>query len=259
MHDTLTTTLKLGHLLKLNKVEQSLELAEINAKLESLSAKQRVEWAIENLDGTHVVSSSFGIQAAVMLHLTSQVKSDIPVILTDTGYLFPETYRFIDELTSKLQLNLKVFRAKESPAWQEALYGKLWEQGVSGIEKYNKINKVEPMRRALNELDAQVWFSGLRREQSSSRANLPILSIQNGVFKFLPIADWTNKEVHYYLEQNGLSYHPLWEEGYLSLGDTHTTKKWEPGMSEEETRFFGLKRECGLHEDDHLQVDGSGI
>lgn len=253
-------TFKLDELLHLNKVEQSLRLAEINAELEKLSAQERVRWALENLDGEFAVSSSFGIQAAVMLHLVTQEKSDIPVILTDTGYLFPETYRFIDELTQQLNLNLKVFRADQSPNWQEALYGKLWEQGVEGIEKYNRINKVEPMRRALKELNVSTWFSGLRREQASSRNSLPILAIQNGVFKFLPIIDWSNKQIHQYLEKHGLTYHPLWDEGYLSVGDTHTTRKWEPGMTEEETRFFGLKRECGLHEDDpDIQKDGSGI
>ena len=165
-----------------------------------------------------------------------------------TGYLFPETYRFIDELTDKLKLNLKVYRATESAAWQEARYGKLWEQGVEGIEKYNDINKVEPMNRALKELNVQTWFAGLRREQSGSRANLPVLAIQRGVFKVLPIIDWDNRTIYQYLQKHGLKYHPLWDEGYLSVGDTHTTRKWEPGMAEEETRFFGLKRECGLHE-----------
>ena len=258
MLDSVATKPQLSELLTLTKTEQTLRLAEINMQLEQLTAEQRVAWALDNLEGQHVVSSSFGIQAAVMLHLVSNVKADIPVILTDTGYLFPQTYRFIDELTAKLGLNLKIYRSEQSPAWQEARYGKLWEQGIEGIEKYNKLNKVEPMRRALIELNVGTWFSGLRREQSKSRQNLPVLSIQNGVFKFLPVIDWTNKDVHYYLEQNGLSYHPLWEEGYLSVGDTHTTKKWEPGMSEEETRFFGLKRECGLHEDDGEQY-GSGI
>lgn len=258
MLNTLDKGLELKTLLTLNKAEQSLQLAEINEKLEAMTAQQRVAWALENLEGQHVVSSSFGIQAAVMLHLVTSVKADVPIILTDTGYLFPETYRFIDELTEKLNLNLKIYRSEQSAAWQEARYGKLWEQGIEGIEQYNKLNKVEPMRRALQELEVGTWFSGLRREQSKSRQNLPVLSIQNGVFKFLPVIDWTNKDVHYYLEQHGLSYHPLWEEGYLSVGDTHTTKKWEPGMSEEETRFFGLKRECGLHEDEGEQ-DGSGI
>lgn len=240
--------LDLNALNALAKEERDQQLADTNAQLETFTAEARVAWALENLPGEYVLSSSFGIQAAVSLHLVNQVCPNIPVILTDTGYLFPETYQFIDELTEKLNLNLKVYRAEQSPAWQEARYGKLWEQGVEGIEKYNLINKVEPMNRALSSLGAQTWFAGLRRDQSGSRANLPVLAIQRGVFKILPIIDWDNRQVYQYLQQHGLSYHPLWEEGYLSVGDTHTTKKWEPGMAEEETRFFGLKRECGLHE-----------
>ncbi|BAN99267.1 phosphoadenosine phosphosulfate reductase [Plautia stali symbiont] len=231
-----------------SKVDRIMALAESNVQLEKLSAEQRVSWALEQLPGAFVLSSSFGIQAAVLLHMVTQQRPDIPVILTDTGYLFPETYRFIDELTQQLKLNLQIFRAETSPAWQEARYGKLWEQGVEGIEQFNQLNKVEPMNRALQTLGAQTWFAGLRRDQSGSRASLPVLAVQRGVFKILPIIDWDNRQVHQYLKQHGLKYHPLWDEGYLSVGDTHTTRKWEPGMAEEETRFFGLKRECGLHE-----------
>ncbi|MGB3253372.1 MULTISPECIES: phosphoadenosine phosphosulfate reductase [Buttiauxella] len=242
------SVLDLKALNELPKVERIMALGEVNSQLEKLTAQQRVTWSLENLPGEFVLSSSFGIQAAVSLHLVTQQFPDIPVILTDTGYLFPETYQFIDELTDKLKLNLKIFSAKESAAWQEARYGKLWEQGVEGIEKYNDINKVEPMNRALRELGGQTWFAGLRREQSGSRANLPVLAIQREVFKILPIIDWDNRQVYQYLTANGLKYHPLWDQGYLSVGDTHTTRKWEEGMAEEETRFFGLKRECGLHE-----------
>lgn len=240
--------LDLDLLKALPAAQQQAALADINRWLEGQSAEQRVGWALEHLPDVQVLSSSFGIQAAVSLHLVSRQRPDIPVILTDTGYLFPETYQFIDSLTEQLQLNLQVFRAETSPAWQEARYGKLWEQGVAGIERYNQLNKVEPMTRALQSLGAQSWFAGLRREQSGSRAQLPVLAIQRGVFKLLPIIDWDNKQVWQYLKQHGLSYHPLWEQGYLSVGDTHTTRKWEPGMNEEDTRFFGLKRECGLHE-----------
>lgn len=242
------SALNLHELKALPKVEQVMALAEINTQLEKLSAQERVRWALEHLPAEFALSSSFGIQAAVSLHLVTRELPDIPVILTDTGYLFPETYQFIDTLHEKLNLNLKVYRAEQSAAWQEARYGKLWEQGVEGIERYNDINKVEPMNRALRELGAQTWFAGLRREQSGSRAHLPVLAIQRGVFKILPIIDWGNQQIFQYLQQHGLSYHPLWEQGYLSVGDTHTTRKWESGMAEEETRFFGLKRECGLHE-----------
>lgn len=250
-------TLALADIAAMNKSQQALALAEVNATLESLSAPERVAWALEHLEGQCVLSSSFGVQAALMLHLVSQVKSDIPVILTDTGYLFAETYRFIDTLTARLNLDLRVYRAELSPAWQEARYGQLWEQGVEGISQYNQINKVEPMKRALRELKAGAWFSGLRRGQSDSRANLPILSVQHGVFKFLPVIDWSNQQVDDYLREHDLPYHPLREKGYVSVGDVHTTQRLEPGMREEQTRFFGLKRECGLHEDD--LNDGSGI
>lgn len=240
--------LELATLIELDKPQQVAYLAEFNSQLEAMNALQRVEWAVEYLPTEFVLSSSFGIQAALTLHMVTQIVPNIPVILTDTGYLFPETYQFIEVLTDKLNLNLQVYRAKQSPAWQEALYGQLWTQGLDGIERYNQLNKVEPMERALHELQAQTWFSGLRREQSASRANLSVLGIGKGIFKVLPVIDWNNKQVYEYLTKYNLPYHPLWEQGYLSVGDTHTTRKWEEGMNEEDTRFFGLKRECGLHE-----------
>lgn len=115
-----------------SKVDRIMALAESNVQLEKLSAEQRVSWALEQLPGAFVLSSSFGIQAAVLLHMVTQQRPDIPVILTDTGYLFPETYRFIDELTQQLNLNLQIFRAETSPAWQEARYGKLWSRALKG-------------------------------------------------------------------------------------------------------------------------------
>lgn len=223
-------------------------LAGINETLENMTAQERVAWALENLPDTHIVSSSFGAQSAVMLHMLTKAQPDIPVVLTDTGYLFPETYTFIDELVKKLNLNLHVYRADLSSAWQEARFGRLWEQGLEGIEKYNKINKVEPMQRALSELNAGTWFAGLRRSQSDTRGKLPVLQKVGAQFKIYPIIDWSNKDLHYYLKENDLAYHPLWEQGYVSIGDWHTTQSLEEGMSEQDTRFFGLKRECGLHE-----------
>ena len=183
-----------------------------------------------------------------MLHLATQMRPDIPVIFVDTGYLFQETYEFAERLAKRLEVNLRVYRSRRSPAWQEAIDGKRWEQGVEGIEAYNQENKVEPMNRALDELNATAWLAGLRRQQSSSREKLTVLALAKDRVKIHPIIDWTDKNVHDYLKANDLPYHPLWEQGYISIGDTHTTRKLEDGMNEEETRFFGLKRECGLHE-----------
>lgn len=224
------------------------ELAETNIALEKQTAMQRVTWALENLPQSFMLSSSFGAQAAVMLHMVTQQHPNIPVVLTDTGYLFAETYQFVDELTQRLNLNLKVYRADISAAWQEARMGKMWEQGVDGIEKYNALNKVKPMQKALEELQVKSWFAGLRRSQSDMRETLPVVQQLKNQYKIYPIIDWSNKDVHMYLKEHDLPYHPLWEKGYVSIGDWHSTRSLEEGMSEQDTRFFGLKRECGLHE-----------
>ena len=226
----------------------TFDLLEANARLERITAPERLAWASAEFGSGLVLSSSFGAQAAVMLHLATQARPDIPVIFVDTGYMFPETYEFAELLVNRLDLNLNVYRSRRSPAWQEAIDGKRWERGVEGIEAYNQENKVEPMNRALDELGATAWLAGLRRQQSSSRKNLSVLGLVKGRVKIHPIIDWTDKTVHDYLKVNDLPYHPLWERGYISIGDTHTTRKLEDGMSEEETRFFGLKRECGLHD-----------
>jgi phosphoadenosine phosphosulfate reductase len=223
-------------------------LARINRMFESLPAHRRVEQVREILPGAHVLTSSFGAQAAVMLHLVNQVIPGIPVVLIDTGYLFPETYRFIDALTEKLGLNLQVFRSDASPAWQESRFGKLWDQGLPGIERYNRMNKQEPLDRALRDLGAATWFTGIRRVQSKSRAQIEPIEFKRGRYKVHPLLDWSDRDIGRYLKEQGLPYHPLWEKGYLSIGDWHTTRSLAEVDSMEELRFFGLKRECGLHE-----------
>jgi phosphoadenosine phosphosulfate reductase len=221
-----------------------------NRKFALLRAEDRVEWACEHLPKNHVLSSSFGAQAAVSLHMVTSVEPELPVILVDTGYLFPETYRFIDQLTERLHLNLRVYRAELSAAWQEARFGQRWRQGQDGLERYNDENKVEPMRRGLRELKAGTWFAGLRRQQSRTRAEIPFLAWSGGRWKVHPIADWSDRDVHMYLKKFDLPYHPLWEKGYLSIGDHHSTKPIHEVSAVEQTRFFGLQRECGIHDID---------
>lgn len=238
---------------KISTLQSASWIAQANENLEQLAAQERVEWAMENLPGNFVLSSSFGIQSAVMLHMLTQVKADIPVLLTDTGYLFPETYQFIDQLTERLNLNLHVYSAKESAAWQLARYGEQWNKGIDELKQYNRLNKVEPLERGLAELGANTWFSGVRRQQSDHRQGLSVLTTLRGNYKVHPIINWTNRDVHQYLTKHDLPYHPLWEQGYVSVGDTHSSKPLTLGMSEEETRFGGMARECGLH------TDGDGI
>ena len=237
-------------------VSPAVDLAAVNGKLSRAPAEERIAWAVREYPGTLVLSSSFGAQAAVMLSLATRAVPDLPVILIDTGYLFPETYAFADELAARLRLNLKVFRPALSPAWLEARHGKLWEQGLDGIQIYNRLAKVEPMQRALRELGAKAWLTGLRRAQASTREDLEVVGIQDGRVKVNPIVDWSDLDVHNYLKKHGLPYHPLWDQGYVSIGDTHTTRPHTADLDPEQTRFFGLKRECGIHEE---KTAGDGI
>jgi phosphoadenosine phosphosulfate reductase len=219
----------------------------INEWLASIDAAARVRWALANLPGPYAMTSSFGAQAAVSLHLVTQVDPDIPVILIDTGYLFPETYQFIEQLTKQLSLNIQRFASPQPVAEFEAQHGKLWEQGRNGLDQYLELRKVEPMRRALKTLGTQTWFAGLRRSQAESRAKLNPLEVRDGRFKMHPIFDWSDRDVYLYLKAHGLSYHPLWDQGYVSIGDWHSTKALHEVASAEELRFAGLKRECGIH------------
>lgn len=232
----------------MSRIDNAQKPAVKELDLEIASATERVRWAHETYGDQLVLTTSFGVQSAVMLHLVTMQIPEIPVIFVDTGYLFPSTYTFAASLTERLKLNLKTYTPLQTAAQQEALHGKLWEQGIDGIQRYNRINKVEPMNRAVQGLGAIAWLSGLRRSQSSSRGKRSVVEAQNKVTKIYPIIDWSDRDIYQYLTENSLPYHPLWDQGYVSIGDWHSTKKLGEGMTQEDTRFGGLQRECGLHE-----------
>jgi phosphoadenosine phosphosulfate reductase len=229
------------------QAKDRIDLNATNEWLASVGAGERVRWALANLPGPFALSSSFGAQAAVSLHLVAKQEPGIPVILIDTGYLFPETYQFIEQLREQLSLNIQTFSGHQTVAEFEAQYGRLWEKGREGLDQYLEIRKVEPMRRALQTLGVNTWFAGLRRSQAASRASLNPLEVRDGRYKVHPIYDWSDRDVYLYLKANGLPYHPLWDKGYVSIGDWHSTKSLSEVDSAEDLRFSGLKRECGIH------------
>jgi phosphoadenosine phosphosulfate reductase len=224
------------------------EAEEIAKTLESQKAGERIAWLYETYGDRVVASSSFGLQAAVMLHLISTHAPKIPVIFVDTGYLFPESYRYINELSEMLDVDLRCYIPRYTAAHQEALWGELWAGDKEEQQKYATINKVEPMNRALQEIGADIWLSGLRRSQSSTRANRALAEQQSATLKVYPILDWADAQVSSYFYDNRLPKHPLEREGYLTMGDWHSTRKPVAGEDAESTRFGGEKYECGLHE-----------
>ncbi|MCP5338845.1 MAG: phosphoadenylyl-sulfate reductase [Sinobacteraceae bacterium] len=222
-------------------------LQALSQQLEALTPPERIEWALASLPGPFVLPSSFGAQAAVALHMVTQIDPKMPVVLVDTQFLFPETWQFVTELQRRLGFDLRIYRSPLSATEFEAQYGRSWEQGAEALQQYNEIMKLEPFRRALRELGVGTWFSGLRRAQSRTRRGLPVLQRLDGRFKVHPIVDWTNRDVGRYLRHHDLPHHPLWERGYVSIGDWHSTRTLAEAGDAELTRFNGLKRECGLH------------
>ena len=146
------------------------------------------------------------------------------------------------------KLDLRVYQPTISAARMQALWGNLWENGKEGAERYGVLTKVEPMNRALRELGADVWLSGLRRSQSETRSDRPFVEQQKKTLKAYPILDWADAQVDIYLHQHNLPRHPLSEKGYLTMGDWHSTRPSDDGTAAG-TRFNGEKFECGLHLD----------
>lgn len=229
-------------------VSPDIDPAGVSAALAPLRAGERLRLLYEQLGDRLVASTSFGLQAAVMLHLIHEHAPKIPVVFIDTGFLFPETYQYAEELTSRLNLDLRIYQPSVSAARMQALWGNLWDDGKDGADRYGLITKIEPMNRALRETGADVWLSGLRRSQSQTRVDRPFVEQQNKTVKAYPILDWADAQVDLYFHQHGLPRHPLAEKGYVTMGDWHSTRPAENGDSES-TRFNGEKYECGLHLD----------
>jgi phosphoadenosine phosphosulfate reductase len=242
---------------------KAIDLEGLDRCLGQSSPERIVAWAAETFGDGLVMSTSFGIQSAALLHLATTVKPDLPVVWVDTGYLPVETYRFAEELTQRLDLNLRVVQSTLSPARMEALHGKLWESDdVEALNRYDRIRKVEPMQKALDELGATAWLAGLRADQTDHRSRLPVIGRHGARFKVHPILRWTTRDAYRYLKHHDLPLHPLFEQGFASVGDWHSSRAVAADdSSERDTRFRGLKQECGLHLDDDeaASLDSSGL
>ncbi len=226
-----------------------VDLERLNECLRGVEAPRIVRWAAETFGEGLVMSTSFGVQSAVLLHMATRVVPTLPVVWVDTGYLPPETYRFAEALSERLDLDLRVYQSPISPARMEATLGRLWEaDDVAALDRYDRIRKVEPMQRALAELGATAWLSGLRADQTAHRSTLPIVGRQGERYKVSPLLHWHARDVHAYLKAHDLPYHPFFERGYASVGDWHSSRSVEAGdRHERDSRFRGLKQECGLH------------
>src|SRR5579872_5804963 len=194
------------------------------------------------------VTSSFQSECVVLVHMIRQQKPDIPVLFLETGYHFPETLEYRDRLTAEWKLNLKNLAAAQSVADQEAQFGIL---NQTAPDQCCKLRKVGPLFAGLE--DYEVWFTGLRREQSPTRANLEAVEpfkLPSGktLAKISPVNDWTSRDVYQYMQKFSIPELPLYERGYTSIGCAPCTKLPLDPNDPRSGRWAGKgKLECGIH------------
>jgi phosphoadenosine phosphosulfate reductase len=182
-----------------------------------------------------------------LVDLVVAQQPNIPVLFLETGYHFPETYAYRDQMTDRMRLNLINLSAKISVAEQESQFGIL---NQTAPDRCCGIRKVEPLFRGLG--DYKIWFTALRREQSPTRANLQSLDqfkLPTGhqLLKVSPLADWTNADVWAYLKRRAIPVLPLYDQGYTSIGCAPcTTPPLDPD-NPRSGRWAGHKLECGIH------------
>ena len=230
--------------------KHQIDLAKYNKELTNKSAEEIIEWGFHTFKKKLAFTTSFGIQSSVLLNIiqNSVLKDKVKIFWIDTGYLPKETYQYANELIDKLSLNINVIQSDVSPARMEAIFGKLWESKESkDLDAYHQMRKVDPLDKALNQYSIDCWGSGVRSQQTQNRGSMKFIDLIRNKFSLRPLLGWTNKDVFYYMKEKELPQHPLFEKGYSSVGDWHSSSPETKAIKGRNTRFGGIKEECGLH------------
>jgi len=181
----------------------SIDLAHINAEL-GRNAQGLVDWAI-GLDQRPIITTNFRPFEAVILHMVTRARPDVPVIWMDNGYNTEATYRFADEVTSLLKLDLRIFVPRRSRAHREAVDGPTPALDDPRHAAFTEEVKLEPFTRALRETAPKVWFTALRASDTAVRAQMDPVSInQDGLIKVAPLLHWSSMQLHAYCQEHGL-------------------------------------------------------
>lgn len=203
-----------------NDALAQLDLPTLNQMFESSDPLRIIEWAAAQFRDELMMSSSFGADSAVMLHLTHRVKPDIRIVFVNTGYLFPETHAFMEQLRLRLNLNVWIYRTRNDPVAYLHHAGEENPNWRKDIDACCAANKNEPFQRAMKELAPRCWLRGIRRDQARTRADRQFIewSSRYNCHAISPLLNWTGREIHAYLKKHDLPRHPLWERGYASIG-----------------------------------------
>ncbi|MBO1284944.1 phosphoadenylyl-sulfate reductase [Streptomyces sampsonii] len=225
--------------------EELRTLAErAGAELEEAPALEIVRWAADTFGERFCVTSS--MEDAVVAHLASRVRPGVDVVFLDTGYHFPETIGTRDAVEAVLDVNVLTLTPRQSVAEQDAEYGpKLHDRDP---DLCCALRKVKPLEEGLAGYAA--WATGLRRDESPTRANTPVVGwdARRRKVKVSPIARWTQDDVDAYVARYGVLTNPLLSDGYASVGCAPCTRRVAAGEDPRAGRWAGTgKTECGLH------------
>lgn len=228
-----------------DSLDQGTALAlRLDAELRRAHPRTVLEAAVESFGDKLALVSSFGAESAVLLHLVSQVKRDMPILFLDTGMLFGQTLDYRKNLAERLGLtNVRDLR----PAYQDLAtadpQAKLWQTDTDAC---CHVRKVLPLDRAIAEFDA--WITGRKRFHGGDRLNLPVVETAEGQVKFNPLANWGKADLDAYAAEHELPAHPLVAAGFPSIGCWPCTQPAEEGEDARAGRWKGMdKTECGIH------------
>jgi phosphoadenosine phosphosulfate reductase len=192
-------------------------------------------------------TSSFQTHSIPLLHILSERAPDIPVYYMNTGFLFPKTLRFKDELQARFQLNFVGLESEIPKSNQRDGFGNFYF--TSEPDYCCHLNKIQPLEPILAMHD--VWINGIRADQNANRRNMQVeQEAKHGSLRYHPMLNWTSKMIWEYRKAHDLPEHPMEKEGYLSIGCEPCTNKYLETQNERDGRWRGLKKdECGLHTD----------
>jgi phosphoadenosine phosphosulfate reductase len=238
--------------LMLTTTLENLDLAPLNAMFETSDAAKVVEWTAAEFGGEVVMSSSFGVDSAVLLHMATQVIPDIKVIFVNTGYHFPETHAHLEALRRRLNLNVWIYSTRKDPIAYLHEAGEENPTWRNDRDRCCAVNKDEPFIRAMAELKPKAWLRGVRRDQAGTRKDFRFVerSEKYKVFAVSPLLNWDRRTIHAYLKKHDLPYHPLFEQGYPSVGcnPIACTRPIQLGEDSRAGRWSGSgKVECGIN------------
>jgi phosphoadenosine phosphosulfate reductase len=231
-----------------------LEAGELSVEFEGEEPETVIEWALDRFSPRIGISTAFQIDGSVVLDMAYQIDPSIAVFSVDTGRLPKETLHFVETLQDRYPgLNLELLEPDDDHVRRMV--------GTKGLDLFREsvenrllccnIRKVQPLNKHLASFDA--WITGLRRDQWATRTNIRKVEIDHdhgAIVKLNPLAEWTKDEVWDYVRENDVPYHPLYDQGYTSIGCAPCTRAVQPGEQERAGRWWwevNAPKECGIH------------